>query len=195
MVHTVRVGCVVMIGIGPYRQRLAIVAFNHQSMTALPLFQIMRAMVMETLSPEHDDTEETKADLARECEIAKPVLSQIAKDYSDAVQFRNDMLHATWFIGEFGDTNAVSVKIKVTGDGIKSQHLAEDAQRIEDQIEKCKEISRMIERISLIPHVRKTLSGVTASPPKLSSRFKQERGRWIICDQSQEASDHQTRTT
>jgi hypothetical protein len=92
MVDEVRSSCMTLMGPNPFDDRLPLIAFHHGAMTAKPLIDIMRAMIAQLAK--RDDTIDDD-----ERPIFKGVLTQLAREYGDLVNMRNNLLHGTWFIG------------------------------------------------------------------------------------------------
>jgi hypothetical protein len=97
------------------------VVFHHEAMTAKPIFDIWRALLVtmkslhEANAPSHDGPD----DIA----TMNRILKYIAKEYQTAVGNRNMLLHGTWFIGWGNETtedfsNLDLMKAKVTATGL-----------------------------------------------------------------------------
>jgi hypothetical protein len=99
MVQTVRVSCIGLMSLdGPKRtHRLAEIAFHHQSLTAKPLFEMFRAMTMETVTDAAFRKFHEISDV--DCDYFSNVFSAASLEYMDLVNKRNNLLHETWFIG------------------------------------------------------------------------------------------------
>jgi hypothetical protein len=74
------------------RGYLVQIAFHHQSLTAKPLFEIMRAIIAEVVSRRAHSEYENR-------EIFSEILGYIEGAYEDLANMRNTLLHGTWFIG------------------------------------------------------------------------------------------------
>jgi hypothetical protein len=120
MVNEVREICIerVCSGTGSSeRMQLVEISFHHQSMTAKPLFDIMRAIIAEIVNAE-------TSPYYVERTMFKDMLSHIEKEYSALYWKRNDLLHGTWLIGYVGyddpDASWFDVrKYRTTADGLK----------------------------------------------------------------------------
>lgn len=87
------------------------IIFHHQSITAKPIFEIMRAMIGQILSNGEYRSEHDIDDEARD--VFFGVLTSINKRYSELVAMRNDLLHATWSIGIRLDDNSDSSEFHI----------------------------------------------------------------------------------
>jgi hypothetical protein len=74
-------------------EKLVEVIFHADSMTAKPLFDIMRALVMEWVKQPFLKVKVSDRD------ILSGVLKEIATNYNDLANIRNRLLHGTWGIG------------------------------------------------------------------------------------------------
>ena len=91
---------------------------HHEFLSAKPLFDILRALVVEALKDAIQEQQDrannvnnleppllTNADgdplpmTVEEYEVFSELLAFIHKKYSDLANLRNDLLHGTWFIG------------------------------------------------------------------------------------------------
>lgn len=118
------------------RRLLISVPFNHQSMTAKPLFDIMRAIIAEVVnvpSSYHYNERTTYRDL----------LKHIEKELSSIYWKRNDLLHGTWLVGysHQDDPDAstfVIRKYRITADGLKRvSELPKDATELLKLRDRC----------------------------------------------------------
>jgi hypothetical protein len=110
------------------------VIFNHQILTAKPLFEIMRVMIAERLK-------ETDADDKQRATFSD-VLAQLATEYSDLTNKRNNLLHGTWFIGypTTEDENSENfIVLKYTGKkhGLGQLDLPQSVTELRDLISRC----------------------------------------------------------
>lgn len=98
---------------------------EHKVMTAQPLLEIWRACLDMSLSALGKPEQKT----------AREVADQIAKDFSDLIRIRNELVHGTWFIG-FGNEHTVdwsefhAQKAKVTKTGLKYAELPKTAEEL-----------------------------------------------------------------
>jgi hypothetical protein len=138
MVHEVREICIEQIcqGIGSSeRERLIEIAFHNQSMTAKPLFDIMRAIIAEIVNIETNQHH-------KERETFRKVLSCIEVEYNHLYNKRNELLHGTWFVGYVSDDDPDSKefrvqKFKTTSDGLASAKLPKNADELLTLVNRC----------------------------------------------------------
>jgi hypothetical protein len=96
------------------------VALHHQALTANPLFEIFRTLIIEFLSlPDFSVSAEDR-------NIFDNVLRTIASEYSALTSIRNTLLHGTWYIGYSTneDPNSETFylrKFKATSGGLEKE--------------------------------------------------------------------------
>jgi hypothetical protein len=140
-VNEVREICIERVcdGIGSSeRERLIEIPFHHQVMTAKPLFDIMRAIIAETVnaptSPHYQDRT-----------TIRKLLSHIETEYSGLHSKRNELIHGTWFVGYTSNDDPdakefVVRKYKTTSDGLtEAQSLPKNASELLDLARRCDE--------------------------------------------------------
>src|SRR5262249_5540699 len=93
MVNEIRDCSISLLQTGHVSSALVDIAFHHRALTAMPLFEVFRALIIEslglpgtTVAPEDKD-------------IFQGVLKTIASEYSKLTNIRNTLLHGTWYIG------------------------------------------------------------------------------------------------
>jgi hypothetical protein len=96
------------------------IAFHHPVLTAKPLFEIFRALIVEFLNLP-DITITTK-----DRDTFQGVLKTIATEYFELTNIRNTLLHGTWYIGYStpDDPNAETFslrKFKPTSSGLEKE--------------------------------------------------------------------------
>lgn len=119
MVNEVREVCIERIcgGIGKNERELLIeIPFHNQSMTAKPLYDIMRAIIAEILNKPDNSHHHDRAKF-------KSLLGYIEGEYNNLYQKRNELLHGTWLIGYVSeadpDAKEFSIrKYKTSADGL-----------------------------------------------------------------------------
>ena len=124
------------------------IAFHHPVLTAKPLFEIFRAVIIEfiemgVLNVSGDDKK-----------IFRGVLKAIAKEYSDLVSIRNTLLHGTWQIGysTWDDPNAENFflhKYKPTSSGLKKEDVPKHAFELLKLKDRCEDARTWISTIRL----------------------------------------------
>ncbi len=114
----------------------------HQSLTAKPLFEIFRAVLMEKSSyPEY------KAALKitdAQINIFRGALSAISREYEYLANKRNELLHGTWSIGYVSaeDPHAAKFQVdkyKTTGSGMSKLELPTIATELDALSKRCGE--------------------------------------------------------
>jgi hypothetical protein len=141
------------------------IVFHHGAMTAKPLFEIMRALIAERVSAsikaQKDDSDpEASLRLKGSDEKDVPlsdqdqttilgVLSFISGRYMDLATKRNNLLHATWYIGyssvDDPDSSTFLVsKFTPNGEGLRKLELPSKASELKDLAEICRTIEGWI---------------------------------------------------
>jgi hypothetical protein len=145
MVGIVRMSCILLTSeFTSDGQRLMSIVFHHNSLTAAPLFDIMRALY---------------AELAKEKDLPQPerhtlrsILKQIAKAYGDLVTSRNSLLHGTWFVGwassEDQDFSELKIdKHKVTAEGLVQVDLPKHVDDLKALAKRAADTNAMLFRL------------------------------------------------
>jgi hypothetical protein len=181
LVDEVRTGCVFFVAAGgadPAQRHRAGIAFHHHSLTAVPLLEILRALVGDYM------LEAARKVERGDREVVRAVLSQIAGEYQDLSRKRNDIVHGTWFIGwaepaRESEGEMVSMKFGLTPDGLTPKKLPESATAMHALVAAC---DRLREEIKA---VRQSLLLYHHQPMRPRSRFSfvphpkgQKGGRW-----------------
>jgi hypothetical protein len=170
MVNEVRETSISLIGGGTRQQQLVEIALHHGAMSAKPLYDIMRASMVEII----DDTIKLQAqrDAAgiawdSDGEILEPlrlnfglmpltfspeerilflkVLTAIGVEYEALFSKRNNLLHATWFIGYMGadDPNSANFHVRkftTTQTGLAQVPLPTTARELNELSSRCQEV-------------------------------------------------------
>ena len=130
------------------------IALHHQALTAKPLFEIWRAAVAEivqdAIGPLREGAKPLCLDTYGErfrCTPAERdaffgVLGTIAGECNDLINTRNNLLHATWFIGYQGDNDPDCAefhvhKSKATKTGLSRLELPKNASQLKDLANRC----------------------------------------------------------
>jgi hypothetical protein len=141
MVDDVRQICIERIcsGIGS-SERLDLIElpFHHGAMTAKPLFDIMRAVIIEIVNKPgnfHYPNLET----------FKTLLGLAEAEYGSLINKRNELLHGTWFVGfpTKIDPEAKEFfvrKFKTSGDGLIAAQLPKNADELSALTKRCDEM-------------------------------------------------------
>jgi hypothetical protein len=172
MVNEVRESCVECLcyGMGnSERERLAEIAFHHQSMTAKPLFDIMRAIIAEIVN--------SRASIHySDRDKFKKILGVVENEFSHLSNKRNDILHGTWFIGFRwpDDPNASKFflrKFKTSADGlVGAKELPKNAHELLDLTMRCGDVRAWVGWVETC-----ISDGV-----KISDFFEKRDGTWIL---------------
>jgi len=175
MVHEVRSACSFLLDPKLERQMVVSTALHHSVMTAKPLFDILRAIVAETVKNEKvrkakQINEETR-------NILSGVLRVINEQYTDLVNTRNNLLHGTWFVG-FGDKDdpeseefAIS-KLSVSQTGVAPLELPKNATQLAELASRCRKLGGWIGAINVAFIYEET-------GPLIKATFRNEKGTWI----------------
>jgi hypothetical protein len=169
MVNEVREICIERVcdGIGSSeRERLVEISFHHQSMTAKPLFDIVRAIIAEIVnvpsSPHYADRG-----------TFKKVLSCVETEYNHLYNKRNELLHGTWMVGyvsqdDPGAKEFVVRKYKTTAAGLARAELPKNATELLDLVTRCDDAQMWL------GHIDVCLQGKIS----ISDFFKQDGQVW-----------------
>ena len=172
MVGEVRTQCIRLLAGDSPKEELHQIIFHHQSLTAKPLFELFRAMTIQTIS-EKGFKEKHKIDVVT-VDAFRGVLAQISKEYFDLVNLRNNLLHGTWFIGYVGDDPTSPdfdvYKYTVNKDGLSRIELPRTASQLADLNNRCDEVRDLVALISeCIPN---------KTHYKVTDHFRREGGVW-----------------
>ena len=126
--------------------RLVDIAFHHPSMTAKPLFDIFRALVVESLELEGLSVS------PRDKDIFRGVLKNIASEFFYLVDARNTLLHGTWQIGYSSSENPNAenfflYKYKPTKDGLQQEDVPKHAFELLKLKDRCEGVRAWISSI------------------------------------------------
>jgi len=174
MVEEVRFSAIDILSNDEEHRKLVDVAFHHQSLTAKPLFEIMRAIIADLLK---------RPDLKvpiKECEIFSGVLANIDKEYSELSNIRNNLLHGTWYVGyvDFNDPNSETFivnKYKVTKKGLSKEDSPKSAKELMNLKDRCEKTSNWISfLVSCLPIDPQTETNI-------AQLFQFKDGKWWLC--------------
>jgi hypothetical protein len=188
MVDAARSGCLMIMCGDLHHQRLVNIALNHQSMTARPLFDILRSLVYEMLGPSENASEEAQAKAKSDRGRANEIFTQLDTDYQAAVKFRNDLVHSTWRIGWGGSetedfSEMLVYKFKATAKGLRVSHVAKTKGDIEPEIQRCDGVRSLLLVVWRVCLLNKAFPDSTEIPD-IQKAFIKHNGRWIISTQS-----------
>jgi hypothetical protein len=152
------------------RRGLIEIPFQHQNMTAKPLWDIMRSIIADILA---DNEHRYHADR----DNFKQLLGFMEGEYSALYNKRNSLLHGTWLIGytseldPHGETFRVR-KFKTTGDGlVEETELPHDVTELSSLTNRCDKLRTWVAEIDFCLR--------NAKPWPLSKHFKKEGGVWF----------------
>jgi hypothetical protein len=175
MVDAVRTSCYFFLsrGDGKLGQLLNVVLY-HQSMTAGPLFEIVRGIyaIMADNYPEVFNEEEKRT--------ITSVLRYCAKEYSALLELRNGLLHGTWRIGwasvdQKDFSEMVVHKFKVSGAGYKLVDLPKSADELNAHTSRCESVMTLIYRI-----YGACMTGLmSGTESRVRFNIREENGRWL----------------
>jgi hypothetical protein len=165
MVNEVRESTIALIERDGKHRRLIEIVLHHQVLTAKPLYEIFRAVVVEVVD---DAISLKKAKAGRVFDRDPPlvvdlmekalqfasadrdvflrVMSTIADEYNTLVNKRNNLLHATWFIGfqGSGDPSCSEFYVRkyaTTKQGLTTVELPKNAPELRELSKRC-EVTR-----------------------------------------------------
>jgi hypothetical protein len=155
----------------PKQQQLVNVVLFHKSLTAQPLFEIMRGLYAVFIK---EFPERVSAD---DLEVINAVMRYCATEFSKLAQVRNDLLHGTWFIGwaneKQEDFSELQVhKFRVTKEGYEPAELPKSATELSQLTNRCQELGKLIWRIFAAFYNPTGRSSVAAN-------VRLENGRWL----------------
>jgi len=138
MVNEVRLVCIKLIPHSHENEHLLRIPFYNQSMTARPLFQVMRAIIAEIIVALENGGKITQA--KRNTFLG--VLTALDSEYVDLAETRNGLLHGTWFIGYSGGDDPYCKEFIVhtfkTGKtGLALVELLRTAKELSDLTKRC----------------------------------------------------------
>jgi hypothetical protein len=172
MVNEARSTCIDILSIESSQERLLEVVFHHSALTAKPLFEIMRALIAEQLK------HIVKISI-KDIDVFRGVLSDIATEYFDLANTRNNLLHGTWYIGYQNtiDPNSETFRVnkyKPTKSGLAADDLPKEAGellKLRDRCEKTRSwIGLLVECLPKDP----------ADETRITNIFKLKKGRWRL---------------
>jgi hypothetical protein len=154
IVDHARIACKSLLRREGYREKtdtLLDIIFHHHSLTARPLFDIMRFMTAQVV---HDPVNEFKT---QDRDLVLSLLKHLANSMQELVNVRNNVIHATWYIGispgpepEHPDFAEIyGKKLEGTKKGIGKVNLPENIDSFIDYIKECYRVQWLITYLSL----------------------------------------------
>jgi hypothetical protein len=181
VVQTTRDACIDLLGRDRQQKRLIEIAFHHHVLTAKPIFEIMRAIIIEivdaaiaegaALGQGKDKRPVSKSDPNAFLGLMK----FIADEYDELVKIRNGLLHATWFVGYKSVDDPASSefyvrKYTVTKEGLSPVQLPKNARQLEELSHRCDYIRTWIGM----------LVNCANGSYQLEDHFEQDGKRWFF---------------
>ena len=177
-------------------RKLVYTIIHHGALTAKPLFEIFRAIVVEIIDDAIDyqkqyaltpptllSTPPLRTDVvgsplnisAQDKNTFLGVLATISSEYNDLISMRNSLLHATWFVGYGSPTDPESLEFYVqkftpSKNGLKRLDLPKSADQLKALSRRCGEAR------TWIGFVLTCLIG----SDKIDDCFHNERGVWYL---------------
>ncbi len=150
------------------RKMVLDIPFHNQSMTAKPLWDVMRAIIVEIVSQKY-------CSLYEERECLKSLLGFMASEYEELYSKRNALLHGTWFIGFVSEEDPNNEKFRIrkfqtTATGLQTvKELPQEVSQLTSLTMRCDEMRTWIAEIDYCFREQKPLS----------DHFKCEKKRWF----------------
>jgi hypothetical protein len=155
------------------RSQLINVVLFHQSMTAKPLFEIMRGLYGLLIREYADLFKDDKDTL-------NAVLKFCASEYEKLANLRNDLLHGTWRIGwatpdqeDFGDL--IVHRARVWAGGYKFAELPKTTPELRQLAERCDELRKLFDRL----WGAVTISLSRGEPSRVRFNVRKENDKWL----------------
>lgn len=175
LVDTFRYSCLKILGRDEDHETLVNILLHHSALTAKPLFEIMRALIIDFLRQRPDSTS------IKERDSVAGVLNAIATECQFLWETRNSLLHGTWKVGylSWDDPSATKFvldKYRATKTGLRRESgLPEDAFGLLSLADRCSKVSNWIAiLVDCLP-----LPALN-SPEKFSETFKYQNGSWFL---------------
>jgi hypothetical protein len=171
MVNETRDACINLLDRDAPHGRLADIAFHHPALTAKPLFEIMRALIVEILKLPH------VALAIKDQDTFRGVLGTIAGEYFELSNIRNSLVHGTWHIGYSTeeDPNAEHFflfKFKPTKSGLEKEDVPKHAFELLALKDRCEKTRNWISHIHFcVPRSDRPYD-------RIDERFLFKNGNW-----------------
>ena len=157
------------------------IAFHHNCMTAKPLFEIFRAIVVQMVSASieaqelrqfgrHDWLLPIPDFTDSDRETFHGLLKTVAKEYGELTELRNGLLHGSWFVGYESSIDFDLHKYTVTKDGLARLDLPESTAQVLELCNRCSHV---------IPWLHKIEACLTGMY-KLADQFEYSSGDWVM---------------
>lgn len=149
LVRELRIGCMQLIVLKEEADDdLLQIVFHHQALTAKPMFEIFRALIVQTVSSHRHRRH-------KHLDLYQGLLSHISKRFVDLTNTRNNLLHGTWLMGgrSSQDPNAEKFhlsKFTASKQGLKRlEDLPRTATDLSGLTTECTELMAWIENLNL----------------------------------------------
>jgi hypothetical protein len=165
------------------------IAFHHYCMTAKPLFEIFRAIIIQIVNvsievqeirkksgrddyplPIVDSFGKSVSFIPSDREKFLGVLKTIAKEYGDLMDLRNGLLHGSWFVGYDSSIDFDLHKYIVTKEGLARVDLPKTTSELLELCDRCENV---------IPWLHK-IEGCVTGMYKISDEFQRSESDWVI---------------
>jgi hypothetical protein len=195
MVHEIRESIIALIARDTKHGRLVEVALHHSALTAKPLFDIFRALIIEIVEDaitadkkRKDGTyDDAYAPLVTDINddplhftIAERgaflgTMAELAAEFEHLSARRNELLHATWFVGyvDASDPNAsmfYARKFKTTKTGLSPVDLPKNAGQLKELCERCEEATNWVA----------FLHACSCGTSEIQKLFQSHGGKWWL---------------
>lgn len=169
MVNEVRQTSVTLLARDPKHHDLVQVAFHHQALTAKPLFDIMRAIIAETVNVPNDPLYNDRAQY-------RSVLGHVQREYDNLVSMRNNLLHGTWFIGYTSSDNVDATQFTIrkyttSKDGLKS---------VPELPKNADQLSALTNRCDVTRHWIGWIENCLTGHSEIQERFQKQDDDWVL---------------
>jgi hypothetical protein len=183
MVHETRSIAIRLLSIPTdiYHTELIQIALHHQVLTAKPIFEIVRAIIIEIVNASIQVQQQIQKHAPEfpsrpidftlaDREIFFGVLKTIADEFFALANTRNNLLHAAWFIGYDSSIEFDVHKYAVTKEGLSRIELPSKTTELLTLSDRCNHI---------IPWLHKIEACVTGMY-KISEHFERSGSDWIM---------------
>jgi hypothetical protein len=135
----------------PQLRKVISIVFHHQALSAKPLMEIFRAIVMEFLRDDAFRSDMLIDDKERDTYLG--VIKQLHIEYEELANIRNNLLHGTWYIGyandqqqDFEEFRVLKFRTNKTGSGYIDD-LPKTAKELKKLRERCEKVRDWIQSI------------------------------------------------
>jgi len=175
MVNAIRLNCLYLLPMGSVAdQSLLNILLHHRAMTVAPLFDCMRALYAQRIKMEGESWP------AEEIEVIRSILKQLSTGVEEVANRRNQLLHATWYIGwaKPSDSDFSELRVhkgKTSKEGLKFEPPVGDLNELKEQRAKCDELFKILMKLQGTFTMRR----IPGEGPSIRLCFKKVDGRWV----------------